>query len=673
MADLGPCRLLTKEIFRTNLLESLSYVLTDCDGVLWADNAAIPGSPEALAGFRKLGKKVMYVTNNSTKSRIEYMEKCKKLHFQADMDEFFSTSYCTALYLKKLNFEGNIYLVGSHGLRQELTDAGFNCSPIGPDPVPDDWMNWAVNNMKLDPQVKAVVVGFDAHFNLTKMLRAASYLANKDCLFVGTNTDEQFPCGNKSIIIPGTGCIVQAVATAASRKPIIVGKPEPFMPDCIKYRWPDLDPAKTIMIGDRSNTDILMGKRAGMKTLLVGSGCDSLDAVRRNVAENRLDMVPDFFVPKLGDVVEMMPFTYCTGQNKQNGYAPDKCRLFRLFNCFLLGVLVCLHFLQHQTWRLACGFSCQKKKKVMAVTEVGSCRLMTTELARKLFLGTIKYVLTDCDGVLWTDHVAIPGSIEAIALLRKLGKKIRFVTNNSTSSRSQYIEKCKRLHMEAKPEEFFNTSYCTMLYLKKIHFKGNIYLIGNTGLYAELTAAGFKCTEPGPDPIPPHWREWTVQEMKLDPEVKAVVVGFDEHFSMTKIIRGASYLRRKDCLFVCTNSDEQHPCGSASVVVPETGCIVQAMATVSGRTPTVLGKPEPFIAECIRYQCPDLDPSRTVMIGDRMNTDILMGKRAGLTTILVGTGIENLESIRHNVQDGKKDLIPDYYLPKLGDLLDMLK
>lgn len=222
-------------------------------------------------------------------------------------------------------------------------------------------------------------------------------------------------------------------------------------------------------------------------------------------------------------------------------------------------------------------------------------------------------------------------------------------------------------------EEFFNTSYCTTLYLKKISFKGKIYLIGSAGLHSELTDAGFKCSESGPDPIPPKWREWAVKDMELDPEVKAVVVGFDEYLSMTKIVRAASYLRRPDCLFIGTNADEQHPCGSSTVVIPETGCIVQAVATVSGRKPVVLGKPEPFITECIRYQCPDLDPAKAVMIGDRANTDILMGKRSGLTTVLVGTGIENLDTIRQNVKDGKLDLVPDYYLPRLGDLLDMLR
>ncbi|XP_065296351.1 glycerol-3-phosphate phosphatase-like [Dermacentor albipictus] len=306
MADLGRCRLLTKEILKNELINSVTYVLVDCDGVLWRANNPIPGSSEALSLLRKLGKKVRYVTNNSSKSRHGYLSKMHQLKFEASLDEIITAPYCIVLYLKHVNFTGKIYLVGSSGLYDELTEAGFTALPIGPETTGPDWLKFCVEEVKMEPGVRAVVCGFDEHISFYKCMRAATYLKDKDCLFLATNTDETYPCSNKDIVVPGSGSMLAAVSTAAMRKPLVLGKPEQHMVDCIKYSCPDLVPAKTLMIGDRLNTDILMGCRAGMKTLLVGSGIHHLDDVRKLVSEGKHNELPDFFVPKLGDIVEML-------------------------------------------------------------------------------------------------------------------------------------------------------------------------------------------------------------------------------------------------------------------------------------------------------------------------------------------------------------------------------
>ncbi|XP_037507772.1 glycerol-3-phosphate phosphatase [Rhipicephalus sanguineus] len=306
MADLGRCRLLTKEILKNELINSITYVCVDCDGVLWRANNAIPGSSEALSLFRKLGKKVRFVTNNSSKSRHGYLAKMHQLKFEASLDEIITAPYCVVLHLKQLNFTGKIYLVASTGLRDELNEGGFTTLPVGPDVTGPDWLKFCLEEVKIEPGVKAVVCGFDEHFSFNKCLRAATYLKDKDCLFLATNTDETYPCTNMDIVVPGSGSMLAAVRTAALRNPTVLGKPEQHMVDCIKYVCPDLVPAKTLMVGDRLNTDILMGCRAGMKTLLVGSGIHHLDDVRKLVSEGKNNEVPDFFVPKLGDIVEML-------------------------------------------------------------------------------------------------------------------------------------------------------------------------------------------------------------------------------------------------------------------------------------------------------------------------------------------------------------------------------
>lgn len=106
-----------------------------------------------------------------------------------------------------------------------------------------------VLNLKLDEEVGAVIVGFDEHFSYPKMLRAASYLGNPDCIFVATNTDERFPMHTK-LVVPGTGSIVTAVETAAGRPAFCVGKPNSYIREMIMKEY-GVDPNRTIMIGDR--------------------------------------------------------------------------------------------------------------------------------------------------------------------------------------------------------------------------------------------------------------------------------------------------------------------------------------------------------------------------------------------------------------------------------------
>lgn len=152
-----------------------------------------------------------------------------------------------------------------------------------------------------------VIVGYDLHLSFMKLLKAASYLSHQNTVFIATNTDAQFPMGGSNIVVPGTGSMVAAVETAAGRKPLVLGKPSPFMFDIVRRRHPAVQPARTLMIGDRADTDILLGKNCGLQTLLVGTGVHNLDKVREweasSVAEEQV-LVPDLYADRLGDLLE---------------------------------------------------------------------------------------------------------------------------------------------------------------------------------------------------------------------------------------------------------------------------------------------------------------------------------------------------------------------------------
>ncbi|XP_060802705.1 glycerol-3-phosphate phosphatase isoform X2 [Amyelois transitella] len=283
-----------------DFLNSFDTVLSDCDGVLWIDNNAIQGSADAMNYFRKLGKKIFYVTNNSTKIRSDFAAKAQQMGFIASQEEILSTAYLAAHYLKGIGFTKKVYVLGSNGIAEELKAVGIRHIGVGPDLVKPDFKSMQPSD--LDPEVGAVIVGFDEHVSYPKFMKAASYLASEECLFIATNTDERFPRGG-SIVVPGTGTLVRAVETCSERKALVLGKPHDYVRKFLESCG--LDPARTLMIGDRCNTDIEFGVRCGFQTLLVLSGVTSNKDLER-LRNEKKPPLPDVVLPKLGDILSLL-------------------------------------------------------------------------------------------------------------------------------------------------------------------------------------------------------------------------------------------------------------------------------------------------------------------------------------------------------------------------------
>ncbi|CAL4069349.1 unnamed protein product, partial [Meganyctiphanes norvegica] len=301
---------LPKKLDKTNIKQFLSMfdtVLTDCDGVIWSGDEVIGNANIALNKLRDVGKNIFYVTNNSTKTRSEYIIKCKNLGFEAKEEEIVGTSYVLAQYLKQRNFNKKVYVVGSTGITRELDNVGITHTEIGPDPSPEKVFSLQ-ETMKLDPEIGCVAVGFDGDISFTKIMKAASYLLNPECLFLATNTDERFPIRNSNLVFPGTGTMVKAVETAAERKPVVMGKPSAEMFEVIR-KTNNLDPSRTLMIGDRCNTDILFGKNCGLNTLVVLTGVteyEHLEKWAKGSDPEQHKLLADYFLPQLGDLVDLL-------------------------------------------------------------------------------------------------------------------------------------------------------------------------------------------------------------------------------------------------------------------------------------------------------------------------------------------------------------------------------
>lgn len=252
-------------------------VLADCDGVLWIYSNVLENSPEVINKFVSLKKKIFFVTNNSTKTRDEFLQKALSMNYNVDRESVLSTSYLVAQYLAAQNFQKKAYIVGSAGIAKELDAVGIAHTDVGPDVLKTNIADLVASDFKPDADVGAVIVGFDEHFSFPKMFKAATYLNNPDVLFIATNTDERFPMPN--FVVPGTGSIVRSVETCAERKAFVIGKPNPYICNLLTTKY-GIDPSRTLMIGDRCNTDILLGKNCGFYTLLVSFSffltCNSL-------------------------------------------------------------------------------------------------------------------------------------------------------------------------------------------------------------------------------------------------------------------------------------------------------------------------------------------------------------------------------------------------------------
>uniref|UniRef100_A0ACD5XR09 Uncharacterized protein n=1 Tax=Avena sativa TaxID=4498 RepID=A0ACD5XR09_AVESA len=228
--------LLTADAARS-LVDSVDAFLFDCDGVIWKGDELIEGVPETLELLRKMGKKIVFVTNNSRKSRKQYSNKFKALGLDVTEEEIFTSSFAATMFLKLNNFspEKKVYVVGEDGILEELKLAGFECFG-GPEDGKKNIMLEANFYFDHDKSVGAVIVGLDQYFNYYKMQYASLCIReNPGCLFIATNRD---PTGHMTPTQewPGAGTMVAAVSCSVQKEPIVVGKPSSFLMDFLLKR-----------------------------------------------------------------------------------------------------------------------------------------------------------------------------------------------------------------------------------------------------------------------------------------------------------------------------------------------------------------------------------------------------------------------------------------------------
>lgn len=256
-------------------------------------------------------------------------------------------------------------------------------------------------------------------------------------------------------------------------------------------------------------------------------------------------------------------------------------------------------------------------------------------------LKNIQHLVIDMDGVLYRGNTPMPRLGEFISFLRKGSIKFVLATNNSTRTPQERVARLARMGVEVSPDEILNSGQATARFLAQEYPKGTrVHVFGMEALRQAMTDEGF---------------------IVCDEDVELVVASMDRNVTYQKL-ETATLLIRGGARFIATNLDPTYP--SEKGLLPGTGSMIQALQTASEVTPTSIGKPEPTMFQlAMAYM--KASPDTTAVIGDRLDTDILGGKRAGIMTICVLSGSSN----RDEAEAFGVDLICE----DIAELLDLWK
>ena len=250
----------------------------------------------------------------------------------------------------------------------------------------------------------------------------------------------------------------------------------------------------------------------------------------------------------------------------------------------------------------------------------------------------------DLDGTVYLGDSLIAGVDSGIRTLRESVGPVRFLTNKAIARRRDYCEKLDRLGIDAELSHVINSGWVTAQYVSDRYPGAEAFVIGEDPLLDEFHDAGVETTTDTPGDL--------------------VVASMDREFDYDDLDVALRTLDAEGASFLATNPDRT--CPTESGAVPDAAGMIGAIEGVTGQTvDEVLGKPSPRMIETTVEEV-GVDPTDCLMVGDRIETDILMGERAGMTTVLVLSGVTDREMIPDAAAD------PDYVLESLAEIGDVL-
>lgn len=255
-------------------MDQLKNLVLDMDGVLWHGMTPLPGLPEFFEKIGSLGINWVFATNNSSKTREQYVSKFAGMGVTIDPAQVMTSAVATAHYMLD-NFEAgaNMYVMGGDGLHHALADVGFN----------------VLDDTDYQTPAQAVAVGLNSGVTYEDMSVATIQIRQHGAKFIASNADSTYP--TERGLLPGAGALVSALQTSTDQTPIVVGKPYPIMyQQALKLLGEGATLQNTAMVGDRLNTDIMGAVGVGMRSVLVMSG------ITQPADLETTDLKPDFIL-----------------------------------------------------------------------------------------------------------------------------------------------------------------------------------------------------------------------------------------------------------------------------------------------------------------------------------------------------------------------------------------
>lgn len=251
----------------------------------------------------------------------------------------------------------------------------------------------------------------------------------------------------------------------------------------------------------------------------------------------------------------------------------------------------------------------------------------------------------DLDGTVYLSERALPGAVETIATLHSRGFGVAFVSNKPLEPRTAYADKLTRLGIPTYPDDVITSGYVLSHYLARTSPGARVFVIGEPPLLEEMRQVGLQLTD---DPS----------------QIEIVVAAFDRTFDYRKWNIAFQALKFHGARFVATNADRTCPVEGGEL--PDCAGIIAALeATTDREIELVAGKPSPMMIEAAiaRVGAP---PQQCLVVGDRLETDMVMGKQAGAKTALVLTGVTRREHL------AASPMRPDYVLENIGEVLGLV-
>lgn len=262
-------------------LKSLKTFLLDGDGVLYEEDRPFPGINRFFDLLAHYGCQWALLTNNSTQTVDAFRERLARFEIVASNEQIFtSSSVLGSMLVDRFGKGAPVYVIGERGLKQTLREAGLA----------------VYQENDIPARAEVVVAAIDRQLTYHK-LQVATRLIRAGAAFATTNTDRTLPTPDGHI--PGSGAVVASLIASTDVMPVVMGKPEPTMYEVALQKLGS-DPNTTVAIGDRLETDILGGIRAGIKTIFVLSGAGRQEELQK------VDYAPDHIVADIATLTEQL-------------------------------------------------------------------------------------------------------------------------------------------------------------------------------------------------------------------------------------------------------------------------------------------------------------------------------------------------------------------------------